>query len=319
MRHAFHVQLRCPFVCMLVVGVSWGFWTTATWSITTGHVDNFNDGTLQDWRVGSLGDFPAIQTDFGPSGSGDHSLWMATSGAGGSVARLIVLNDSTNWTGNWTAAGVARVELDVLGPSSNSFPLMMRLGIAGGPSGPGPGGSGDTYVTSAIQVSSDNQWHRITFDVLSSDFIPIGGQDIDDALSQVIHFRILHNPEDSFNGADTSFGGGEFYLDNIRALAAPTIPDPTGDYNQDGVVDAADYVLWRKTFGQSADPPGSGADGDESGTIDNGDYTFWRMRFGEMPTGSGGSVPEPGPFLPLLTGVVGLRFFAVPRRRVHTN
>src|SRR2546423_553780 len=46
-----------------------------------------------------------------------------------------------------------------------------------------------------------------------------------------------------------------------------------GDYNQNGVVDAADYVVWRKTLNSSASPQGSGADGNGNGTIDAGDFT----------------------------------------------
>jgi hypothetical protein len=87
-------------------------------------------------------------------------------------------------------------------------------------------------------------------------------------------------------------GGGFAY---VRALA-PEAPETTGDYNLDGVVDAADYVLWRKTLGESAAPEGSGADGDSDGMIDPDDYDFWLARFGEtVPPGSGAgefAVPE---------------------------
>jgi hypothetical protein len=69
---------------------------------------------------------------------------------------------------------------------------------------------------------------------------------------------------------------------------------PTGDYNGNGVVDAADYAVWRKTLNSAASPVGSGADGSENGTIDAGDYTYWRSRFGNSASGFGSSsVPEP--------------------------
>jgi hypothetical protein len=55
---------------------------------------------------------------------------------------------------------------------------------------------------------------------------------------------------------------------------------PTGDYNQNGTVDAADYTQWRDTMGQPVATPGEGADGDLSGTVDQGDYTVWRTNFG---------------------------------------
>jgi hypothetical protein len=81
------------------------------------------------------------------------------------------------------------------------------------------------------------------------------------------------------------------------------IPPPSlaGDYNGNGTVDAADYVLWRNTTGQTV-TAGSGADGSGNGTIGNEDYTFWRTRFGNVALGAGSgasvdgfaaAVPEP--------------------------
>jgi hypothetical protein len=58
-------------------------------------------------------------------------------------------------------------------------------------------------------------------------------------------------------------------------------PIGTGDYNDDGVVDAADYVLWRKTLRTIDVPPYSGADGNGSGAVDPGDYGVWRAHFGQ--------------------------------------
>jgi hypothetical protein len=55
----------------------------------------------------------------------------------------------------------------------------------------------------------------------------------------------------------------------------------TGDYNNNGVVDAADYTVWRDTLGQSV-TRFSGADGDGDSTIGQGDYSFWKARFGNI-------------------------------------
>ena len=51
-----------------------------------------------------------------------------------------------------------------------------------------------------------------------------------------------------------------------------------GDYNKNGKVDGADYVIWRKTQGQTV-ARGSGADANGSEVIDQGDYNIWRSRF----------------------------------------
>jgi hypothetical protein len=96
----------------------------------------------------------------------------------------------------------------------------------------------------------------------------------------------------------TQFDSGGNYT---YQRSTPGSPEPTGDYNQNGIVDGADYVVWRDTLTQTATPAaGSGADGDSSGTIDAGDYIYWRSRFGNVTAGSGGAglsgagaVPEP--------------------------
>jgi phospholipase/lecithinase/hemolysin len=84
-----------------------------------------------------------------------------------------------------------------------------------------------------------------------------------------------------------------------RALALFVLP---GDYNQDGTVDAADYVVWRDMLGQSggAFP----ADGNSDGRVDVGDYDLWRAGFGHTATSgrtssdiSNRQVPEPASLL----------------------
>ncbi len=75
---------------------------------------------------------------------------------------------------------------------------------------------------------------------------------------------------------------GAFEMQPIPAVAF-------GDYNQNGEVDAADYIVWRKTLGDAV-ANFSGADGDGDGTIGSGDYDVWRAHFGEtVPVAGAGS------------------------------
>jgi hypothetical protein len=81
-------------------------------------------------------------------------------------------------------------------------------------------------------------------------------------------------------------------------------PGLTGDYNNNGIVDAGDFIVWRKKSGTSAvlpnDPIG--------GTIGPAQYTQWRANFGKTLSGSGSggglgsteSVPEPNALFLLL-------------------
>ena len=56
------------------------------------------------------------------------------------------------------------------------------------------------------------------------------------------------------------------------------IRDGFGDYDVDGDIDAADYALWRTSYGQSVQYPGNGADGNNNGVVDTADYVVWRER-----------------------------------------
>ena len=98
-----------------------------------------------------------------------------------------------------------------------------------------------------------------------------------------------------------------------------SIVGPTGDYNGDGVVDAADYTVWRNTLGNTV-PIGTGADGDQSGEIDAGDYTFWKSRYGNFVPGVGSgslsaTVPEPTSATTFSLGVLALGASGVRRYR----
>jgi hypothetical protein len=68
---------------------------------------------------------------------------------------------------------------------------------------------------------------------------------------------------------------------------------PTGDYSENGFVDAADYVAWRKLLGQVG--VGLAADGNLNNQIDLADYSFWRTRFGQVGESGFGQSPEAAP------------------------
>lgn len=75
-----------------------------------------------------------------------------------------------------------------------------------------------------------------------------------------------------------------------------------GDYNDDGSVDAADYVIWRKG-GPLANETVS------IDSVDELDYDEWFANYGSPGAGSGGGVsaaPEPASAGLLVLGIVGL-------------
>lgn len=107
----------------------------------------------------------------------------------------------------------------------------------------------------------------------------------------------------------------ELYIFN-RALSAAEIqtlyniapPGVPGDYNGNGVVDTADYVLWRNggPLQNEVDTPG---------TVNAADFDAWKARFGNISgagLGASAAVPEPASLTLLLSC---LCFFASRRQR----
>lgn len=86
-----------------------------------------------------------------------------------------------------------------------------------------------------------------------------------------------------------------YEVDPNAAIAAgdigPAITPVEGDYNNDGVVDAADYTVWRDNLGGSGLPNDPTPD-----TINEADYDLWAANYGAVAAaaGSGQGVPEPG-------------------------
>ena len=89
------------------------------------------------------------------------------------------------------------------------------------------------------------------------------------------------------------------------------------DYNHNGIVDAADYIIWRNSNGQTV-TPGTLGDGDGNGIVNQLDYNLWRSRFG-LPSGAGsgsggggnlstGAVPEPLSAVLLLSAILVFGF-----------
>jgi hypothetical protein len=95
-----------------------------------------------------------------------------------------------------------------------------------------------------------------------------------------------------------------------------------GDFNLNGIVDAADYAVWRKGLGT---------------TYNANDYNVWRAHFGQT-AGSGSltvsrspsqvTVQEPASALLLMLAIairscgerrIALRFASIHRRVTHTN
>jgi hypothetical protein len=95
-------------------------------------------------------------------------------------------------------------------------------------------------------------------------------------------------------------GEREFYFNNLSVTSEAS--PQSGDYDQDGDADGADFLLWQKTLGSSNILD---ADGNNNGVVDGDDLSVWRMAFGAA-AGSASAVPEP------TTAMAWLAYAALP-------
>jgi hypothetical protein len=87
----------------------------------------------------------------------------------------------------------------------------------------------------------------------------------------------------NYNFSSWSDGGAAVHF--ITAGQSPiiytaTIDQLVGDYNHNGIVDSADYTVWRDTLGQLVSPF-NGADGSGDGIVNHADYDVWKSHFGQ--------------------------------------
>jgi hypothetical protein len=119
--------------------------------------------------------------------------------------------------------------------------------------------------------------------------------------------------QDQVPSIQTALAGSPFATQGGRIPAFVRqftfIPVTPGDYNQDGTVDAADYVVWRKGLGA---------------TYTQTDYDVWHANFGQT-IGSGAALPSaeplsviPEPSTALLV-LIGSLAFAARCRPTHVS
>jgi hypothetical protein len=116
----------------------------------------------------------------------------------------------------------------------------------------------------------------------------------------------------NYGTGSSATGIKEMFFNNLTVISPGGVE---GDYNGDGVVNAADYVVWRKTFGQTGS--GLAADGNSDDRVDDRDYNVWFRRFGSRAgAGASSQVPEPAAWIITLSATL---LVSMNVRRRHTQ
>ncbi|MCA9186837.1 MAG: PEP-CTERM sorting domain-containing protein [Pirellulaceae bacterium] len=155
----------------------------------------------------------------------------------------------------------------------------------------------------SLADQSVNGWtEAVTSNHIVSELEPFGSLQLQpgDALPLGKLFVVGGAQDLSFEYAPVGQASGAIGVVEYVALSVSL----AGDYNNNGVVDAADYTVWKDTFGINVDP-NSGADGNGNGLIDAADYTVWKDNFGNAgQVASTQSVPEPSTWILFALGML---------------
>lgn len=113
------------------------------------------------------------------------------------------------------------------------------------------------------------------------------------------------------NDLDKVLGQGDLFNEDVVRIIDAFVRDlPAGDYNLNGVGDAADLVRWERDYNFTTRAL---ADGDGSGHVTGADFLIWQRTFGESAA-SPAAMPTPEPGAALLA-ILGGACFAFRRRR----
>lgn len=186
-----------------------------------------------------------------------------------------------------STTGMEDVRLTFDHASSNTGPRDFRIDYS--TNGIDFASTGITYSVLA-NASPNPVWNSTTYlPQYSFNFDLSSITDLNDQSN--IYLRLVMNSTVSANGGTVGTAGTS-RIDNVTIWGTPLAGLP-GDFNGDGMVDAADYVFWRKTDGTTAQ------------------YNTWRANFGRSSSGSGNAIftttPEPSAWLLMLIAVCLMR------------
>ena len=181
----------------------------ATHALTLGQIDDFQDGTPQNWGTGAG---PATNIPSGgPGGSSDKYLQFTSSGGGGSDSRMVVFN-SSQWQGNYNGAGITGIAMDL--DNFSSQPLSIRLALF-------EGRTAGFVTTTPVSLGANSGWQHATFTLTSANFTAIGSAgDFNTLLSNFTgQLRILDSGSPSLQGDSINATLG---IDNVQAIPEPS-------------------------------------------------------------------------------------------------
>ena len=180
-------------------------------AISFGQLDTFQDGTTNGWETGPFAPPVTNISTGGPAGAGDRYIQLTANG-GGAGGRLVAFN-FTSWTGNYIAAGVTAISIDLR--NFSAVDLAIRFAFQSEIMQGGPG-----YLSQAMLLPANSGWMRFTISIAPGNLTAVNNPtSYNTFFSNVQWTRIIHaTGNGSLNGEPVV---GQLGIDNIHAIPEP--------------------------------------------------------------------------------------------------
>src|SRR5205085_348091 len=167
------------------------------------------NGTLQSWQAGVVSPNPPLNVATGgPAGLNDNFMRL-TSNGGSAGGKLVVFN-SNQWTGNYTAAGVTGIQMMVNNVGNTNLVLRLILDNAT---------VGQTLGTvTGVNVPAGSGWMTVSFPLTAAN---LSGGTVNSVLSNVTTLDLIHSPTFTTSRASSPNIVASLGVDNIRTLPVP--------------------------------------------------------------------------------------------------
>ena len=108
-------RLTFPKRISFLIAMATYLLSAGAFAVVDGQIDDFEDGTEQGWDEGPESPNPPLNVATGgPAGAGDNYLEnVSIGGVGTTPGKSLVQMNSLQWTGNYTAAEITEIHMQV--------------------------------------------------------------------------------------------------------------------------------------------------------------------------------------------------------------
>jgi len=172
-------------------------------AITLGQVDDFQDGTTQNWEGGSN---QSNVANGGPDGAGDRYLQVSASNF------HLGTRNQVQWVGDYLVEGVDELVFDLNNFGPNAVALRVSLSD----------GTTTFTTTNETVLASGSGWVSASFLLSEAELTRTQGTGtLDQTLAGVTNLLLRHDPDPISPPGQANFVTATIGIDNVTALPEP--------------------------------------------------------------------------------------------------